>query len=141
MPQFLQTPPLDDDHVTIVCLHCNKTQNVGRRAMSIPCRFCQRSLCLENLVFNAYIARRVVETCGAITIEEKGNVIVDRVSCGPLVVRGRLKGNVTARGPITVEARAEVRGSLRGPSLIIAPGARLESDCFIAAEVLEGTGS
>lgn len=135
MPQFLQTRPLGDDHVTIVCLYCNKPQDVGRRAMSIPCRYCQRSLCLENLVFNAYLARRVVETCGAVIIEEKGNVIVDRVLCGQLIVRGRLKGNVTSRGPITIEARADVRGSLRGPSLILVPGARLDGDCFIANDI------
>ena len=78
-----------EDKTTIVCLHCGKSQDVGRKAMTITCKYCSKSLRLEDLRFKEYQARRVIETCGIITVEKKGQVVADRVHCGGLIVRGK----------------------------------------------------
>ena len=41
-----------------MCLHCGKPQEVGRKAMSITCKFCHKSLRLEDLQIKDYQARR-----------------------------------------------------------------------------------
>ena len=63
--------------------------------MSITCKYCNKSLKLEDIPFNKYEARRTIETVGIVTVEKKGNVVVtDKINCGGLIVRGKVKGDV-----------------------------------------------
>ena len=115
--------------MTIVCLHCEKPQDVGRRAMSVTCKFCSKSLKIEDIAYTKYEARRSIETVGVVTIEKKGNVVVtDRIKCGGLVVRGKVKGHVTSRGPVLVGPEAEIKGDVQAPTLAVGAGAILEGN-------------
>jgi len=118
--------PTPDDRVTIVCLYCNQTQEVGRKAMSVTCKFCHKSLRLEDLRFKEYQARRVIDTCGIVTVEKKGNVVTDRINCGGLIVRGKVKGTIVSRGPVLVGPEAEVKGDVSAPTLAVGAGAVLD---------------
>ena len=118
--------PTPEDRSTIVCLYCNKPQEVSRRAMTVTCRFCSKSLKLEDQHFKDYQARRVIETCGIVTVERKANVVADRITCGGLIVRGRLKGAINSRGPVLVGPEAEITGNVTAPAMAIGAGAILE---------------
>ena len=128
MAQESYNVPQPDDRTTIVCLYCEKPQEVSRKAMSVTCKFCSKSLKLEDIRIKAseYQARRVIDTCGTVTIEKKGHVVSDKIHCGGLVVRGKLKSNITSRGPVFVGPEAEVRGNITAPSLAVGAGAILE---------------
>jgi hypothetical protein len=115
-----------DDRQTIVCLHCSRAQEVGRRAMTVTCRFCHKPLRLEDIRFTAYEARRTIETCGIITVEQKGTVFADRLHCGGMVVRGKIKGNIISRGTVLVGPEAEIKGDITAPAIAIGAGAVLE---------------
>ena len=115
-----------DDKATVVCLHCGKPQEVGRKAMTITCKFCNKSLKLEDIRFKEYQARRVIETCGIVTIEKKGNVIADRITCGGLIVRGKLRGDILSRGPVLVSPEAEIKGDVTAPTIAVGAGAILD---------------
>ncbi len=119
------------DRQTIVCLYCGKPQEIGRKALTITCKFCNKSLKLEDLAFKAYEARRAIETCGVVTVEKKGNVVSDRVICGGLIVRGKLRGNITSRGPVLVGPEAEIRGDVTAPTLAVGAGAVLDGQYSI----------
>jgi hypothetical protein len=123
--------PTPGDRQTIICLHCGKPQEIGRRAMTITCKHCNKSLKIEDLAFKAYEARRAIETCGVVTVEKKGNVVSDRVVCGGLIVRGKLRGNITSRGPVLVGPEAEIRGDVTAPTLAVGAGAVLEGQYAI----------
>jgi hypothetical protein len=118
--------PSPDDRSTIICLYCNKPQEVGRKAMSVTCKFCHKSLRLEDLRFKEYQARRVIDTCGIVTVEKKGNVVADKVNCGGLIVRGKIKGTIVSRGPVLVGPEGEIRGDVTAPTLAVGAGAILE---------------
>ena len=45
------------------------------------------------------------ETCGVVTVEKKGNVVTDRIDCGSLLVKGKVKGGVATR-PLQRTSRA-----------------------------------
>ena len=126
MPAAEYNVPSPDDRSTVICLHCNKPQEVGRRALSITCKFCNKSLKLEDQRFKQYEARRVIETCGIVTIEKKGNVVADKINCGGLIVRGKVKGQVISRGPVLVGPEAEIKGDVTAPALAVGAGAILE---------------
>ncbi|HXE52065.1 MAG TPA: polymer-forming cytoskeletal protein [Tepidisphaeraceae bacterium] len=126
MPSVEYNVPSPDDRSTIVCLYCNRPQEVGRKAMSVTCKYCHKSLKLEDITFKKYEARRVIDTCGIVTVEKKGNVVADKVNCGGLVVRGKLKATLVSRGPVMVGPEAEIRGDVTAPTLAVGAGAILE---------------
>jgi hypothetical protein len=128
-------PP--DDRSTIVCLYCNRPQEVGRKAMSVTCKFCNKSLRLEDIRFKEYQARRVIDTCGIVTIEKKGNVVADKINCGGLIVRGKVKGTVISRGPVLIGPEGEVRGDVTAPTLAVGAGAILEGKYDIGPKPLD----
>ncbi len=114
------------DTVTVVCLHCGKPQEVGRRAQTVTCKHCYKRLELQDQVISRYEARRAIETTGIVTVEKKGNVIADRIHCGGLIVRGKVKAEVTSRGPVLVGPEADLIGDVTAPTMAIGAGAVLE---------------
>jgi len=124
IPSYGSSTP--DDRITIVCLYCGKPNEVGRRAMSVTCKYCYKSLTLKDVQFKAYEARRSVETCGIVTVEKKANVVTDRVMASGLIVRGKLKGDVTSSGPVLIGPEAELKGNVTAPTLAVGAGAILD---------------
>jgi hypothetical protein len=123
-----------DDRINLVCLHCQQAQQVARRALSVVCKFCHKSLKLEDIAIKEYHARRSIETCGVVTVEKKGQVIAERVLCGGIVVRGKVKGTISSRGPVLVGPEAEIKGDVTAPSLAVGAGAILEGEYQIGAQ-------
>jgi hypothetical protein len=117
--------PVPSDRQAILCLHCGKPQEVGRKAMSVTCKFCSKSLKLEDVKITRYEARRVIETCGTVTIDKKGHVVSD-IRCVNLLLRGKLKGDVVGLRNVEVAPDAELKGDVTAGSLNVAPGAMLE---------------
>ena len=127
-----------EDRATIVCFHCGKPQEVGRKAMSITCKHCHKPLKLEDERITEYRARRSVETCGIVTVEKKGYVVSDRILCGGIVVRGKVKGSIISRGPVLVGPEAEIIGDVSAPSLAVGAGAILEGRYNIGPQAMNG---
>lgn len=111
--------------MTIVCLYCNKPQEVSRRAMQITCKHCYKSLRVEDVLIKAYEARRSIDTCGVVVVEKRGNVVADRILCGGLIVRGKVKASVDSRGTVLVGPEADLIGDVTAPSLAVGAGAVL----------------
>jgi hypothetical protein len=126
--------PAPNDRQTITCLYCGKPQEIGRKAMSVTCKFCHKSLKLDDIPFNKYEARRAIETLGIVTIEKKGNVVSDRVLCGGLIVRGKIKGTIVSRGPVLVGPEAEIKGDVTAPALAVGAGAILDGQYNIGRQ-------
>ena len=122
-----------DDRQSIRCLYCGKSQEVARRAMSITCKFCHKPLKLEDIPIKTYEARRNLATCGVVTVEKKGTAVAD-IKCGGLIVRGKVKGNVTSRGPVLVGPEAEIKGDVTAPTLAVGAGAILDGKYNIRPE-------
>jgi hypothetical protein len=124
----IQNSPAGDDGQYIVCLHCGQSQPVSRKALSVVCKFCHKSLRLEDLRVKDYQARRSFETCGIVSVEKKGNIVADRVLCGGMVVKGKVKATVTSQGPVLVGPEAEIKGDVLAPSLAVGAGAILDGN-------------
>lgn len=116
----------DDRTTVLTCLYCGKQLEIARRAMSVTCKYCHKPLRLEDVQISKYEARRAVETCGVVTVEKKGQAVMDKILCGGAIVRGKVKGNITSRGPVLVGPDAEIKGNVTAPTLAVGPGAVLE---------------
>jgi hypothetical protein len=117
--------PRPDDASTVLCLYCRKPLEVGRKALSITCKHCHKPLKLEDVQFKQYEARRAIDTCGIVTVEKKGNVVADRIRCGGMIVRGKVKGTINSHGPVLVGPDAEIKGDVTAPSMAVGAGAIL----------------
>jgi hypothetical protein len=129
------SPSQSDDRISIVCYHCDKPQEVSRKAQSLTCKFCYKPLKLSDEAIHQYAARKNIETIGIVTVEKKGNVVVvDRILCGGLIVRGKVKGSIVSKGPVLVGPEAEVKGNVTAPSLAVGAGAVLEGRYMIGPQ-------
>lgn len=126
MAQSTLKAPLPDDRQTVRCLYCGQPQEISRKALTITCKHCNKALRVEDVLIKQYEARRTVDTVGIITVEKKGNVVADKLNCGGLVVRGKVKGTIVSRGPVLVGPEAEIKGDVTAPSLAVGAGAILE---------------
>lgn len=111
--------------MSITCLYCNKPQEVSRRAMQITCKHCYKSLRIEDVLIKAYEARRTIDTCGMVVVEKRGNVVADKIHCGGLIVRGKVKSAVHSRGPVLIGPEADLIGDVTAPTLAVGSGAVL----------------
>jgi hypothetical protein len=136
-PSYSVPPP--DDRTTINCLYCNKPIEIGRKALSVTCKYCHKPLKLEDKQFKTYEARRNIDYCGVVTIERKAQVMTDRILCGGAIVRGRVKGDITSRGPVLVGPEAEIKGDVTAPALAVGAGAILEGKYEIGTKTASET--
>ncbi len=92
------------------------------------CKFCHKSLRLEDLRVKDYQARRSFETCGIVSVEKEGE---HRRRSGALRWDGREgkgKATVTSQGPVLVGPEAEIKGDVLAPSLAVGAGAILDGN-------------
>jgi cytoskeletal protein CcmA (bactofilin family) len=123
-----------EERLRIHCLHCRRPLHVSPRALTLTCKYCNKALKVEAVTIGEYQARRVIETCGCLTVEKTGNVFSDRILCGSLVARGRIKGNILSFGPVLVAPEAQIKGDITAPSLSVGEGARLEGRYAIGGD-------
>lgn len=110
---------------SVLCTHCGAETQVARRAMSVFCPHCRQRLILENYKVKTYLATRLFATCGDIVVERGGTVSAP-IRVQNLTVRGRVTGNVDARGCVRITGTGQLRGDIRAPKLVVAAGARLD---------------
>ena len=125
------------DRITISCLYCHRRQEVARLAMSVTCKFCYKPLKIEGIAIKQYEARRLIATCGVVTVEKNGNVISDAIKCGSMIVRGRVKGAIESQGPVRIGPKADVRGDVTAPTLEVDSGAVLDGQYEIGPKAIE----
>ena len=115
------------------CTHCRKEVEVALKALSIFCPHCRQRLILENLRIRNYRAVREFATCGDVIVEKRGAVAA-RVLVGNLLVKGRVQGNVEARGKVEVAKTGHIKGDISAPRLVVHSGATMKGFCRIGPE-------
>ena len=127
------SPARSGPQKSVVCTHCGGSVDVARRAMSVFCPYCKTRLILENYRIKTYHASRLFATCGDIVVEKSGLVSAP-IRAENLTVRGRVQGDVEARGVVQVAATGQVRGDICATRLVVSSGAQLNGFCRIQPE-------
>lgn len=108
----------------VFCTHCEEPSEVGRKAMSVFCPHCKKRLILEDFKIKTYHGVREFATCGNVVVEKRGHVAA-AVKVGNLTVKGKIHGNVIARGPVRLHKTSVVLGDIDAPTLLVEDGAKL----------------
>ncbi|MHC4235673.1 MAG: bactofilin family protein [Planctomycetota bacterium] len=112
------------------CTHCTGEAEVADKAMSVFCPHCRKRLILESFQIKSYTAVREFATCGSVVVEKRG-MVAARVQVENLLVKGRVQGEVHARGKVEVAKTGEVRGDICAPRLVVRNGATIKGFCRI----------
>ena len=115
------------------CTHCEGDIQVGRRAMSVFCPHCKKRVILENFKIKAYLGSRSFATCGDLLVEKSGFVSAP-IRVTNMTIKGRVKGNIKARGCVTIARTAEMRGDISAPRLVVSSGAKMDGFCRITPD-------
>ncbi|MBI1825348.1 MAG: polymer-forming cytoskeletal protein [Planctomycetes bacterium] len=113
-------------HRQVSCTHCGGPCDVGARAMSIFCPHCRKRLILENYKIDTYYAVRDFSTCGDIVVEKTGHVVAP-IKAQNLTVKGKVQGQVTARGEVNISKNGSLKGEIEAASIVVEPGATLDA--------------
>jgi len=106
---------------TVICTHCEQPNSVARRAMSVFCSSCRKRLILEDYRIDSYYAVRDFSTCGDIVVE-KGGFVVAPIKVGNLTIKGKVQGQVIARGTVLIDKSGQCKGDIEAAGLIIEHG-------------------
>lgn len=106
----------------VVCTWCNERTQVAPSAKSVVCPHCNKRLVIEDFRTASYHAVRQLATCGDVVVEKKGHVVA-AVRAANVLVEGKLTGNVTASGTVTVGKAAVLKGDIVAPRLRVEGGA------------------
>ena len=113
----------EDTHARdVICTNCERVTEVANRAMSIFCPHCKKRLVLEDYRIKGYYAVSEFATCGDIVVERRGFVVAP-VKVENLTVKGKLQGQVTARGRVSISKTGWFKGDVVAPRLQIKSGA------------------
>jgi CRISPR/Cas system-associated exonuclease Cas4 (RecB family) len=112
---------------TITCPHCGGSQEASASAQSVVCRNCNTTVKIVDHKITQYSATVALETCGTVTIEKKGALVVQKhVVASDLTVKGSLKGNTVVFDTARIAAGAQVVGDLKARVLEVEDGASLK---------------
>ena len=109
----------------VFCTHCDQASEVAPRAMSVVCPHCNKRLIIEDYTIKSYHAVRQFATCGDIVVEKRG-WLVALVKTGNLTVKGKVQGNVVARGHVSIDKTGSLIGSVQAAGLSIKAGGVLD---------------
>lgn len=119
---------------TIHCPHCGLAQDVSITAQSVVCHVCNRSMQIADHKITHYSATTQLETCGAISVEKKASVIVQkRVVAESLSLRGSLKGDAVVFEGARISSGGYLKGNLKARTLVVEEGAVIQGYLEIGA--------
>ena len=121
----------------VYCYFCGRRIEVGPRTMSTSCPGCHKSVLLEDIVVKGYKGVTNLETCGKLIVSRRGHAVAKNriVAHSGIEVKGRVQcGHALTAGRVTLFGKAEWRGDLRAPSLVVEQGAVIISGWFKVPE-------
>ena len=120
------------------CYHCGHGLEVSGRAMSTSCPECNRPLVIEDVAVKGYMGVNSLETCGRLVIPKRKHIVVQAhvVAHAGIEVNGRLEcRQAISQGPVVLGPKADWKGDLRAPSLVVNPGAKIHGGYFSIPEM------
>jgi DNA-directed RNA polymerase subunit RPC12/RpoP len=124
----------------VFCTHCNGENEVSRKAMSVVCQHCRGRLILEDYRIATYHAVRLFATCGDILVEQRGFISAP-IRVQNLTVKGKVQGDVLARGRVTIDTTGHLRGTITAPRLVVHQGGSIQAFCRIGPSPPHDTGA
>jgi hypothetical protein len=107
---------------------------VASRALSVFCPHCQKRVTLESLRIVGSHPGKSLATCGDILVEPASQLNLE-LTGNNILIRGRVRGSVTANGLLEVAPTGRVIGDVRAAKIVVRDGGVIQGRCEMTVPV------
>jgi cytoskeletal protein CcmA (bactofilin family) len=109
----------------VCCFSCATKQRVSTSAQSSQCPHCGSYIDLRDFKISGPFGRSI-QTQGEVVVTSKGELTSAKVSCGHAIIEGKVRGNLSCTGTVSVKLHGKLLGSLDAHHLVIEKRADVE---------------
>ena len=119
---------------TAHCFECTSWHEISSSAQSTTCKACGAYIDLQDYKINGSFSRNI-KTRGTLYLGTKGDLSSSKIICEQATIHGKMRGNMTCPGRVTIRLQGRLYGSLEAGQLIVEKGTEM-----IAARPIRASG-
>ena len=104
------------------CFDCNGWHEVSSTAHSSTCKACGAYIDLQDYKVTGSFSRNI-KTRGNVYLSVKGDLSSSKIICSHATIHGKMRGNLTCAGKVTIRVQGKLFGSVEAGELIVERGA------------------
>lgn len=109
---------------TAHCFECTSWHEISTSAQSTTCKACGAYIDLQDYKINGGFSRNI-KTRGTLYLGSKGDLSSSKILCEQATIHGKMRGNLTCAGKVTVRVQGRLYGSLEAGQLIVEKGSEV----------------
>ncbi len=125
---------------TAHCFECTSWHEISTSAQSTTCKACGAYIDLQDYKINGGFSRNI-KTRGTLYLGSKGDLSSSKILCEQATIHGKMRGNLTCAGKVTVRVQGRLYGSLEAGQLIVEKGSEVVFSRPIHASGVEVHGA
>ncbi len=124
---------------TAHCFECTAWHEISSSAQSTTCKACGAYVDLQDYKINGSFSRNI-KTRGTLYLGSKGDLSSSKIICEQATIHGKMRGNLTCPGKVTIRVQGRLYGSLEAGQLIVEKGSEVVFSRPIRASGVEVHG-
>ena len=125
---------------TAHCFECTSWHEISTSAQSTTCKACGAYIDLQDYKISGSFSRNI-KTRGTLYLGSKGDLSSSKIICEQATIHGRMRGNLTCPGKVTIRVQGRLFGSLEAGQLIVEKGSEVVFSRPIHASGVEVHGA
>ena len=121
-------------------MNAPRGHEISSSAQSTTCKACGAYIDLQDYKINGSFSRNI-KTRGTLYLGAKGDLSSSKVLCEQATIHGKMRGNLTCPGKVTIRVQGRLYGSLEAGQLIVEKGAEVVFSRPIRASGVEVHGA
>ena len=109
---------------TARCFECSSAHEVSSTAQSSTCKACGAYIDLQDYKISGSFSRNI-KTRGSVYLSSKGDLSSSKIVCSQATLHGKMRGNLSCDGMVTVRMQGRLPGSIEAGELIIEKGSEV----------------
>ncbi len=122
------------------CFECSSWHEISSSAQSTTCKACGAYIDLQDYKINGSFSRNI-QTRGTLFLGPKGDLSSSKIVCEQATLHGKMRGNLTCPGKVTVRVQGRLYGSLEAGQLTVEKGSEVIFSRPIRASSVEVHGA
>lgn len=102
----------------ICCFSCGHRQRVSTSAQSSICPQCGSYVDLRDFKISGPFGRSI-QTQGEVHVTSKGEITSSKIACGTAFLEGKLRGNLSCTGTVSLKMHGKLLGSIEAHHLCV----------------------
>lgn len=125
---------------TAHCFECSSWHEISSSAQSTTCKACGAYIDLQDYKISGSFSRNI-KTRGTLYLGSKGDLSSSKIICEHATIHGKMRGNLSCAGRVTIRVQGRLYGSLEAGQLIVEKGSEVIFSRAVRASSVEIHGA